>query len=1341
MNKLYMVKRNALGQSVVCSEKTRSCGKMKTLVATVATVTALIGSAAHAGTVGILGYPTGANAVAVGQDSWATSVSGAAVGHDSIATGIDITRAEFDALSEKHKNALDSYKKAQDAVTFAGNDIDANRNAIDGLNREIADLAEKQKAAASKIAERDKLNNQKNPLTNQLGIKQDELTKATEALKSVQDSQGRNLFLDFTNVLNSLDWTPLNKGGNSSANRDIVATELKKVVEANHPEFATKYDQAKYRDIVDGYINRQASYQGSVEGISANLTNFSGAGNGSSGSIQNVLNVLYFQLPKQEAGYVIETNKVLDSPDYLDAIANAHSTRSYSADKTFSIETNKGKIRGGALSLTTSAGGSLSRYLNDAGTASKLDSLNFLQRYYNSIVLSNTLKGNDYSNYASKSKKNLPSLGGDTKDSDFLAFAKKYNALSMLKNGYVDNLFAIKTNSGAYIPYYVNELPIHNVLTKIADYSVNNNNLISSVDINDFKESHSELKNLIDNTDWSDPNAAYDLKDYRTQLDKAYAYSNKVNNLLNLYQEVIDEAKKPNANKNTIDQKTAQILALKKDIVGGMYDISNYSVGIVPKLSAKGQEYIDAVKPQYDALIGRINSELKLYNDQDSLIVEATTKSKDLQAKYDAAKKAVDDLKKQIADIDAQIAKIGLTPDEAASADLKAQKEKELADAQAKKAELEKALADKTKAAEEARNALDKTGMKDRGNRNLAAGYDAFASGDDSIAIGTNATAIKQNAIAIGKNNMAAGVNTVAIGSDNTVTGNNSTVIGAKNNVAGANMVVLGNNVTVTADYFNSVVLGNDSTVGKATPTANTTIRGKTYEFAGKTPTGVVSVGATGKERQITNVAAGRISATSTDAVNGSQLYAVTDALNTLKVEAGGMNINAEKGSITPNAKQVTLKGDGKNISTTANGTNITVSLSDDPTFNSVKVGDVTINQTGINAGGKKVTNVADGAVAEGSKDAVNGGQLHNVTKQVANNTKAIKDLGDDLTKTKLSIVQNTKDIEDLKPKVAKNTADIATNKANIAANKAEIDNLKPKVAKNTADIAANKAEIAKGLNFKTQDGVVTNKKLGDTLTINGDGKNITTKTNNGAVIVTMSDDIKVNTVTLSKDGEVSATSKQAVNGSQLYQTNMNVTNNTKAINVVKATVDKGINTTTDDGKTINYKLGDSIKVAGDGVNTATKTIDGKTVVGLNRNINIDSAKVGNVVINQNGVIDGVADGEISASSRQAINGSQLNTAYNYFNENLNYIKRHVDDVENNLEAAIAGTNAAAALPQVRKDGKSMLAFAMGAFEDKGALAVGYSRASDNGRTLFKAHLNANTESKFGGGVGIGFEW
>lgn len=92
-------------------------------------------------------------------------------------------------------------------------------------------------------------------------------------------------------------------------------------------------------------------------------------------------------------------------------------------------------------------------------------------------------------------------------------------------------------------------------------------------------------------------------------------------------------------------------------------------------------------------------------------------------------------------------------------------------------------------------------------------------------------------------------------------------------------------------------------------------------------------------------------------------------------------------------------------------------------------------------------------------------------------------------------------------------------------------------------------------------------------------------------------------------------------------------------------------------------------------------------------------------------------------------------------NSRFGAMQQHINIVEDKLQAGIAGSNASASLPQVRGNGKSMMAFGLGGFQDKGALAIGYSRSSDSGRTVFKAHLNADNEKQVGGGLGLGFEW
>ncbi|WP_415868406.1 YadA family autotransporter adhesin, partial [Burkholderia ubonensis] len=135
----------------------------------------------------------------------------------------------------------------------------------------------------------------------------------------------------------------------------------------------------------------------------------------------------------------------------------------------------------------------------------------------------------------------------------------------------------------------------------------------------------------------------------------------------------------------------------------------------------------------------------------------------------------------------------------------------------------------------------------------------ATASGDNSTAIGTFATASNTNAIAQGASASATGLNALALGP------------------------------SASAVTDNSVALGANAVTANPNPTSSATIGGQTYSFAGTTPTSVVSVGSAGAERQVTNVAAGRVSATSTDAVNGSQLFATNAAINSLSTSVTGI--------------------------------------------------------------------------------------------------------------------------------------------------------------------------------------------------------------------------------------------------------------------------------------------------------------------------------------------------------------------------------------------------------------------------------------------------------------------
>lgn len=229
----------------------------------------------------------------------------------------------------------------------------------------------------------------------------------------------------------------------------------------------------------------------------------------------------------------------------------------------------------------------------------------------------------------------------------------------------------------------------------------------------------------------------------------------------------------------------------------------------------------------------------------------------------------------------------------------------------------------------------------------------------------------------------AGGVNSIAMGP------------GASTATGATGSVVIGANASATTP--NSVALGADSTTGTATPATGATIRGTDYTFAGANPAGVVSVGSAGAERQIQNVAAGQLSATSTDAVNGSQLFATNQALETISAVAGaGINVTtAATGTGVAIGTSVANVGPGgvatytagNNMKLTQSGSNVTFAVSDNPNFSSVAVGNTSITTngvsiaggpsmttSGINAGSQAITNVAPGV---NGTDAVNVNQLN----------------------------------------------------------------------------------------------------------------------------------------------------------------------------------------------------------------------------------------------------------------------------------------------------------------------------------------------------------------------------
>lgn len=317
-------------------------------------------------------------------------------------------------------------------------------------------------------------------------------------------------------------------------------------------------------------------------------------------------------------------------------------------------------------------------------------------------------------------------------------------------------------------------------------------------------------------------------------------------------------------------------------------------------------------------------------------------------------------------------------------------------------------------------------------NNALAAGYTAQAQGANSLAIGNASQATEENTISIGdntsasaKNAMSMGTassasaeNTIALGNSSKASDQNATAIGNTAEATGNDSLAVGNGAKATDAY--SVALGTGSKTSSPIGTSEATIGKLTYgNFAGNDPLATVSVGNEDQARTITHLAAGRVESTSTDAINGSQLYAVANTVNSVATSnvslLGGNASVSPDGSISMSnigdtgkntineaikASRTEVKA-GDNIQvTTSKGLDdhpiYTVATVDTPDFKTVtsneyKVGNTTyINSDGINANNQKITHVANGDVAPGSTDAVNGGQLYQSVSGIDNKINSL---------------------------------------------------------------------------------------------------------------------------------------------------------------------------------------------------------------------------------------------------------------------------------------------------------------------------------------------------------------
>lgn len=320
----------------------------------------------------------------------------------------------------------------------------------------------------------------------------------------------------------------------------------------------------------------------------------------------------------------------------------------------------------------------------------------------------------------------------------------------------------------------------------------------------------------------------------------------------------------------------------------------------------------------------------------------------------------------------------------------------------------------------------------------LALGSGSQATADSAVAVGNDSVASQKSSVAVGQSSKADGIFGTALGDSSNALANGSVAISVDSQAKGINSMAMGRNALTTHD--NSVALGSDSVSKIEKPVNEATVQSITYSgFAGNTPVATVSVGSEGKERQVVNVGAGEISATSTDAINGSQLYLVADQVGK---NAQGIKDNAK--AIANNTKAIQTN---------------TADIRAAEALIDKNAKDIAENTKYIQAVEKKLPEVTagDNVTVTSSTDA-NGKITYTVSS---------KDFQPAIDKVEAKADKNTKAIETNAKDIADNKASIADNAANISHNSARINAVEVEAKKHSVVKAGKNTTVTKTLGSK----------------------------------------------------------------------------------------------------------------------------------------------------------------------------------------------------------------------------------------------------------------------------------
>ena len=568
------------------------------------------------------------------------------------------------------------------------------------------------------------------------------------------------------------------------------------------------------------------------------------------------------------------------------------------------------------------------------------------------------------------------------------------------------------------------------------------------------------------------------------------------------------------------------------------------------------------------------------------------------------------------------------------------------------------------------------------------------------------------------------------------------------------------------------------------------------------TPTNKVNLVGTGGPVTLGNVAAGAVNATSTDAVNGGQLH---NSLDSMKNILGGNATNVSgslsmsniggtgKGTIHDAIAEVNNKAatanagwkfqvnngaaetirpndtvgfkDGTNIAITNNGKDITIATKPDLVADSLTIngnGPV-INGNGINTNGKnidmgnsgKITNLADGSIAAGSKDAITGGQLHTALNNISNAaTNLIGTTQPDIVTYDVSgnKADNTNNVKQAIDKM--NNGGIRFFHVNDGTGTQTTAGTQPATEDSSASGRYGTA-VGYQANASGESGVAIGKGAQATAknTISIGTGNIVSGEGSGAIgdptIITGAGTYTIG----NNNGTVSANAAGAFgNDNTLTGHNSRIIGNHNIVNTENTFVV---------GNNVSRATANSVVLGNNSSaervhTTATTPGSNYTFGGLNdANVAGVNNVVGVVSVGQGAAgsdasvetrqIQNVAAGVVSATSTDAINGSQLyhtnQAILNGVNGNLANLGARIGQVEDAANAGTAAAMAMAGLPQAYLPGKSMMAVGGSVYRGESGYAIGYSTISDGGNWIIKGTATGNSRGHYGATAAVGYQW